>query len=65
MSITLYRLPTKENKLPFHVSPLTPYWWFFPNQIWKIADNLNILRSVPNFRRKMQSAPEHCKKQFF
>jgi hypothetical protein len=26
MSITLYRLPTKENKLPFHVSPLTPYW---------------------------------------
>ncbi len=65
MLITLYRLPTKENKLPFHVTPLTPYWWFFHNQIWKIAKSLNILRSVPNFRRKLQSTPEHCKKKVF
>ncbi len=34
----------------FMVNPLTTYWWFFPNQIWKIAESLNILWSASNFR---------------
>ncbi len=45
---------------------VSPYWRLFSNQIWKIAESLNILRSASNFRRKNCIAhPQHCPKYFF
>ncbi len=39
-----------------YISPLTTYWWFFPNQVWKFAESLDILWSASNFRRTFHCA---------